>query len=165
MNFILIGLQNFEILIGNESKVGLIAILMLLAIFFLQRYLIKTIFVPNRKTKIFNEIVKLFNGKINYQGAPEFQFNNRNVTIDYEFESRTIGGYEYIIALIDISDIENMVKKKLNSEFEIVHHKNKFYVQFYSSWGYHGAKFKERLNEKMNKLNSQLSNNDCQNPT
>lgn len=161
MNFILISFQNLEILNGNEAKVGLIAILILSSIFFFQRYLIKTIFVPNRKTKIFNETIKLFNGKINYQGYPEFQYNNRNITIEYEFESRTIGGYEYIITLIDISDIENMVRKKLKSEFDIVNNKNKIYVQFYSSWGYQGDKFKERLNEKINKLNSELNKNAC----
>lgn len=157
MNFKLIGFQNFEILNGKEAMGGLIAIFILTSIFFFQKYLIKAFFVPNRKTKIFNEIIKLFNGKINYQGNPEFQYNNRNITIEYEFESRTIGGYEYIIAFIDISDIENTVRKKLTSAFDIVNAKNKIYVQFYSSWGYQGVKFKERLNEKIDKLNAELN--------
>ncbi len=119
--------------------------------------MIRTFFVSDRESEIFNEAIKIFNGKLNYHGNPEFQFNNRNVLIEYDFETGTRGGYEYIIALIDISDIDNLIRKKINSKFDIIEKNNKIYIEIYSSWGYQGNKFKERLNEKIEKLNSELT--------
>ena len=73
-------------------------------------------------------LINRFNAKINHQGYPEFQFRNRKIIVKYDFELGTRGGYEYIISLIDISDIDKMYRKKLHSEFDLIEKNNKVYI-------------------------------------
>jgi hypothetical protein len=141
----------------GEAGGTVIAILIIISLYFLIRYLIRTFFVSDRESNILNESIRIFNGKLNYYGNPEFQFNNWNVIIEYDFETGTRGGYEYIIALIDISDIDKLIRKKLDFKFDIIEKDHKIYIKIYSSWGYQGIKFKERLNDKIGMLNSELN--------
>jgi len=119
--------------------------------------MLKTFFATKRKDRILDEIKNIFNSRLNFRGNPEFEYQNRNIIIEYDFETGTRGAYEYIIALIDISDIDDVIRKKLNRKFDFIEKHNKVYIEVYSSWGYQGSKFRERLDEKISLLNSELA--------
>lgn len=135
----------------------IIVVLIIALIYFFVKYILKTFFATKRRDRILDEIKIIFNGRLNFRGNPEFEYQNRNITIEYDFETGTRGAYEYIIALIDISDIDDVIIKKLDKKFDFIEKHNKVYIEIYSSWGYQGSKFKERLDEKISLLNSELA--------
>jgi len=156
MKKIEISLQDFDFIELNEITALVIVILIIAFIFYFIRYLLKTFFVPNRTNEIFDDALITFGGKINKFGNPEFKINNKTIILEYDFETGTGGAYEYIIALIDISDIDKSIVGKLSSKFDLIEKNKNNYIQVYTSWGYQGGKFKERIIEKIDTLNSEI---------
>ena len=61
-----------------------------------------------------------------------------------------------MIANIDLTDLDQSQINKCNNKFEIIEKNNRIYAVIYSSWGYKGEKFKERIENKIEQINECL---------
>ncbi len=112
-----------------------------------------TYFGSKSKMKIFTEAMKMYNGKVNINGETELIIKDKKIILDYKLEQIGIRAAEYIIANIDLTDFEQSQIEKCKKEFEIIEKNNRIYAVIYSSWGYKGEKFKERIENKIEQIN------------
>jgi len=108
------------------------------------------------RNNIFDEAVEIFDGKVNINGETELTIKGKRIVLDYQLEYAGKSAGEYIIAYIDLSGFDASQIKKCKKEFEIITENNKFYAVVYSSWGYKGEKFKERIESKIDFINECL---------
>ena len=102
-------------------------------------------FASSRKSSIFAQARKMFNGKINLKGETELSIKGWKIILDYTLEHIGNGAFEYVIAKIDLSNTLNDIMAKTKAKFDIVELNNKTYAVVYCSWGYKGDEFKERI--------------------
>ena len=96
----------------------------------------------------------MYNGKVNINGETELIIKNKKIILDYKLEQIGIRAAEYIIANIDLTDFEQSHIEECKKEFEIIEKNNRIYAVIYSSWGYKGEKFKKRVENKIELINS-----------
>lgn len=105
------------------------------------------------KIKIFEEARKIYNGKININGETELIIKEKKVILDYKLEQIGTKISEYIIANVDLTDIEKSIIENCKNKPEIIERNKNIYAVIYSSWGYKGEKFKERIENKIQEIN------------
>jgi len=112
-----------------------------------------TYFGAKSKKRIFAEAMKMYKGKVNINGETELIIKDKKIILDYKLEQIGIRAAEYIIANIDLTDFDYSQIEKCKNEFEIIEKNNRIYAVIYSSWGYKGEKFKERIENKIEQIN------------
>ena len=131
---------------------GIFIILMIIGLFIGSINALLSYFGSKSKRKIFTEAMIMYNGKVNVNGETELIIKNKKIILDYKLEQIGIKAAEYIIANIDLTDFEQSQIEKCKKEFEIVEKNNRIYAVIYSSWGYKGEKFKERIENKIEQI-------------
>jgi hypothetical protein len=117
--------------------------------------------VYNRKGEIFKEATKYFKAKKNPNGNPEFEFGNRKIIIDYDFDIGFRTSSEYVITYIKTPEINSTNIEEFKRQFEIEKIRNEHYVRFFSSWNYEGNTFEDRLSKKIEELKVFIESNAC----
>ena len=115
--------------------------------------------LASSKSEIFKEAIKMYKGKMNFYGKPEFTIKGRKIILDYNTGRGHLKTIEYIITNVDLSDLNKRVIDKCKQEFDTIVVNNKIYAIFYSSWGYKGEKYKERIEGKIDEINKCIVNN------
>ena len=124
-------------------------------------YFVLSSFPSNRKTMIFDEIIKDYNGFYNSNGNPEFKINNRKVIVEYDTEMANSQLSEYLIAYIDISDLSYSLKEKCRQEFDVDNIKSIPFIKIYCHWQFQGYTFDDRLKQKLGELEKLINKNVC----
>jgi len=112
----------------------------------------------SRKSSIFDEALKMYHGKKNLDGKPEFTIKGRKVILDYDTEYSYFRLFEYIITNVDLSDLDKELIEICKKEFDTIVVNNKVYAIFYSQWGYQGNKYRERIEKKIDEINKCTEN-------
>lgn len=133
---------------------GIFIILMFIGLFMGSINALLSYFGSKSKRKIFAEAMIMYNGKVNINGETELIIKNKKIILDYKLEQIGIRAAEYIIANIDLTDFEQSHIEECKKEFEIIEKNNRIYAVIYSSWGYKGEKFKKRVENKIELINS-----------
>ncbi len=108
------------------------------------------------KMNIFSEVIKMYNGKRNFKGEPEIVIKNRKIILGYKLEHVGNRVAEYLIANIDLTNVEKSQINNCKKHFEIVESKKNIYAIVYCSWGYKGDAFKKRIKKKIDQINDCL---------
>ena len=117
------------------------------------QYFVFSTFSSNRKEKIFKSIVQDYNGKLNAKGSPEISMGGRKVIVEYDTEMTKSELHEYVIAYVDISDLDERQVTLCDRKFELEIIDNQPYVSFFSHWKFEGYSFANRMEEKIKELN------------
>ena len=121
------------------------------------RYLIIEVIPVNRKSEIFTEALKMYKGKMDSNGRPELIIGQRKVILDYGNPPPNGRVFEYVIAYIDISDVESNILKLCNQKFDTEEIYNKTYVKYNCHWNYEGYTFSDRIEKKVAELNEYIN--------
>ena len=113
----------------------------------------------SRKSGIFKEAIEIYNGKMNLYGKPEFTIKGRKIILDYDTGNGYLQTIEYIITKVDLTDLDKWLLETCKKNFDTIVVNNKIYAIFYSSWGYKGKKYKERIERKIDELNKCIEKN------
>jgi len=112
----------------------------------------------SRKSSIFDEAIKMYHGKMNLEGKPEFTLKGRRIIFDYDMEYGYFRLFEYIITNVDLSYLDKNLIEICKKEFDTIVVDNKVYAIFYSQWGYQGRKYRERIEKKIDEINKCIEN-------
>ncbi|WP_318940843.1 hypothetical protein [Lutibacter sp.] len=115
--------------------------------------------LASSKSEIFKEAIKMYKGKMNIYGKPEFIIKDRKIILDYDTGKGYLKTIEYIITNVDLTDLNKRVIEKCKMEFDTIVVNNRIYAIFYSSWGYKGKKYKERIERKIDEINKCIEKN------
>jgi hypothetical protein len=111
-----------------------------------------TYFASISKSSIFTDAKEIFNGKINLNGETELIIKGRKIILDYKLENNGRGVAEFIIAKVDLTNIDSGIKTTLKQKFDIIELNGRTYAVVYCSWGYKGEKFKDRIEMKLQQI-------------
>jgi len=115
-------------------------------------YLIVKYVLLDNKQDVYADLKQYFNARSHFNGGLELELANRKILVEYDTEISPGKVYEYILAYVDFSDIPREKLEKCRLNIDYTEKNGKTYAVIYSSWGYHGEKFRQRITEKISEL-------------
>ncbi len=106
------------------------------------------------KSNIEQDAKFIFSAKEDLSGNLILEFQGYKILLDYDLSYNIYGTSEYIIANVILPKLNDVQLKACKNITDIKESKGKLYAIIYTSWGYQGEKFRNRLEKKLTQISA-----------